>query len=227
MISVLQLRRSDVPQLVFPDGKDVFQLLWCPTQDHEDAAYGPLSKTFWRNSKAIHNVLKRAPQDFIDEGEQCIPHECRLQIEEVEEYPPLHSLNAKQQKAIKKYIEQHGQDDISAVNGSMDDEAYYSLFEPAPMSKVGGYVSWIQDAETFCCAKCGTIMHHLLTISSTEIGEDGSRWNVMFSENGQLVEDEMREQFDTGLCLGDMGSYYVMVCRTCEDRPIQVTFQCS
>ena len=46
-VSVLQLRREDVPELGFREGADLFQILWCPN-DHEPS-YVPSSRVFWPN----------------------------------------------------------------------------------------------------------------------------------------------------------------------------------
>ncbi|CAN8072203.1 unnamed protein product [Agarophyton chilense] len=226
MVSVVQLRRCDAPQLVFPDRTNLFQLLWCPSEGHGETAY-PILKTFWRESKTISSVLKDVPHDFEDADDDFVPKECELLLDEVEDYPSPFLIDEAQLERIDEYIAQHATEDIKVIDENMD-EPYSSMFAAAPISKVGGHVSWIQDPETVTCVKCGKEMHHLLTISSQDSGRSTGRWNVLVDESGNVFKkNEMTREFDIGLCLGDVGSYYVMVCRKCEDRPIETVFQCS
>ena len=48
LVPVLQLFAADVPELPFPAGTDMLQVMWCPF-DHEPA-YAPRPEVFWRDS---------------------------------------------------------------------------------------------------------------------------------------------------------------------------------
>jgi len=58
--AILQLRKESVPELGFPEGSDLFQLLWCPEQ-HDDPWVWVKPKIFWRNSAEIADPMPRTP----------------------------------------------------------------------------------------------------------------------------------------------------------------------
>lgn len=55
----------DVPELPFPDGTDLFQLLWCPN-DHDEPWYGPKPVTVWRKAADVTAVLAGPPEPVFD-----------------------------------------------------------------------------------------------------------------------------------------------------------------
>ena len=95
-----------------------------------------------------------------------------------------------------------------------------AYFSAAPSTKVGGFMSTVQDPWYPSCS-CGEEMKHLLTIASGDIGDgaSSSRWvpsDIPRDENGDCV---FRAYFGSKLCLGDMGGVYVYICRKCKDWP--------
>jgi hypothetical protein len=95
---------------------------------------------------------------------------------------------------------------------------YSYLLSSAPGTKVGGYVSWIQDPEVPTC-RCGNLMEHLLTIDSAEFdGGNNNRWCPIEDEHVWTADWREIEavQAAAGLVLGDMGSVYIFVCRNCQ-----------
>src|SRR5579884_4241417 len=80
LVGVLQVRQADVPQMPFPDGKDLFQLLWCPRY-HPDT-FAPYCRARWRRVADVDHPRTEMPQprrtDFDDE---LIPHLCVLSPE--------------------------------------------------------------------------------------------------------------------------------------------------
>src|SRR5215208_4937386 len=46
-VTVLQLRRDDLPDVPFPEHADLLQLLWCPN-DHDEHGYAPAPRIVWR-----------------------------------------------------------------------------------------------------------------------------------------------------------------------------------
>jgi hypothetical protein len=64
----LQLRKSDVPELGFPPGADLFQLLWCP-QDHPEPLFIVAPRVFWRKASSVRNALRKIPKPPIQSAE--------------------------------------------------------------------------------------------------------------------------------------------------------------
>lgn len=172
-VNVMQLTKADVPQLPFPDGKDLFQLLWCPG-DHEETDFSPLSRIYWRNSHEIEPV--HAPP-FHGEyyNRYHVPLECKIfpeSIQETEPYP-------ENEEEISEWVVQNAQQDLEflKVPESYYVDAYSSLFSCSPGTKIGGYPAFVQDPYFPDCS-CGQTMSHLLTVSSNDLGDGGSwfRW---------------------------------------------------
>lgn len=80
-VPILQLFRRDVPELPFPEGKDLFQLLWCPT------GHGWLNapRTFvrWRDSRRLRAGIGHAPPPGQGAEERYLPRTCVLSPERV------------------------------------------------------------------------------------------------------------------------------------------------
>ncbi|WBB91316.1 hypothetical protein [Verrucosispora sp. WMMC514] len=64
LVPVLQLLADDVPELPFPEGSDVLQVLWCPF-DH-DPWSAPLPRLHWRRRSAIGPRLTAMPPPHED-----------------------------------------------------------------------------------------------------------------------------------------------------------------
>jgi hypothetical protein len=85
---IIQLRRDGFPELPWPDGRDLFQLLWCP-RVHFFGNHPPLggqssgAKVFWRTEVSIRNPLA-----VWERSDQQLLYECALNPEEILEYSP-------------------------------------------------------------------------------------------------------------------------------------------
>src|SRR6266436_3641232 len=86
LVPVLQLRRTDVPELACPRGAAALQLLWCP-RDHAETGYAPWAKAWWRTAAEMKAALATMPRKFSDAVEEYVPVPCRLFPERVTEYP--------------------------------------------------------------------------------------------------------------------------------------------
>lgn len=52
MVPVVQLYARDVPELPFPAGTDVLQVVWCPLI-HDDEVGAALPKVYWRSEQTV------------------------------------------------------------------------------------------------------------------------------------------------------------------------------
>lgn len=221
MVPVIQLFAADVPELPFPLGTDVLQVVWCPF-DH-DKGYVPRPEIYWRRAFDVVQVLAppAAPHGACSEY---VPSPCTIDPERVVEYP---SWDLPDDALEDQY---DALNDIEHATGWK----YWSHLSVAPGIKVGGYPSWTQDPSWPLCPKCQQQMTHLLTIKSTEF--DGESWRTwlpiedMPSTGNVLgLPYEVRTQIQRahGLMLGDMGGMYLFTCRNCPETPYDYRSDCS
>ena len=218
-VAVIQLLINDVPELGFPEGKDLFQLLWCP--DCHEEPEGPLAQLFWRKSSDVGALLKCPPAPKKDVM-LVIPRECEPHFERIEELPSSFEIDGETDTKVGQWLMENAAEEMHQLGlGPDGGDAYQYSFSVAPSTKVGGWVSWIQEPKIPAC-KCGRKMEHLLTISSSEYGgAGGERWCPI---------DETQEEREKGghrLTIGDAGSYYVFVCRHCKGLPFKAFAQFS
>ncbi|WP_370937835.1 hypothetical protein [Amycolatopsis sp. cg13] len=158
MAPIAQFYRRDIPELPFPDGTDVCQVLWCPT-DHEPH-YGPRPLVRWRDSSSVTEV-RAAPEPDLGLGdEESLPSPCRIWPERVTEFPHWDDLPSARLRARIEEWEKG------------KDWTYYEHLSVAPGSKVGGWIGWVQYPEWPECER-GHRMDHLLTVSSAESAGGG------------------------------------------------------
>lgn len=214
-VTVLQLRRDDVPELGFPADADLFQLLWCPN-DHEPL-FGPVCRAYWRRSAAIEPPYANAPRPMVADDDY-LPAPCVLHPERVTEYPDPSELPDDAKERIYAWEAESG---AQAV--------YQYELSVADGTKVAGHVGWIQEPEIPSCPN-GHPMEHLLTVASAEFdGGSWPRWLAVEDDGAWQAPypDRWSVQNAAGLMLGDMGSLYVFICRACEEMPIASVAQCS
>ncbi|GAA2476929.1 hypothetical protein [Winogradskya humida] len=206
LVPVLQLLAGDVPELPFPDGTDVLQVLWCPF-DH-DPFSSPRPEVRWRRSADVGPRLLSIPAPDQESSPEFVPSPCVLSPERVTEYPTF-DLPRDVWLQIRDEIEQVKQD---------TGWEYESELAVAPGTKAGGYPGWTQSPDWPDCS-CGAPMEHLLTVTGWEFDrDDNKRWT-----NGRPES----EQNPAGLMLGDAGGIYLFVCTRCDDRPVDYRFDCS
>ena len=233
LVTVLQLRAEDIPELMFPTNHNLFQLLWCPN-DHEKLTplYAPHSKVVWRNTADVQNPLSKMPEPNLNEFDY-IPQLCTLHPERVLEYPDVFELSDQYPELMETieniehpYFEGLLEDDEIFEDTSV---VYQYLLSVAPGIKVGGYPDWIQYPEYPQCV-CGRQTEYLLTISSREF-DSGThpRWAASDAKDiwQKPYEERTAIQSAPDLMLGDAGNINFFICRCCPDWPIYSVFQCS
>lgn len=210
-VGVLQLRANEFPEVEFPEGKDLFQLLWCPRDHLNDIVY----RVFWRRESEIEEILDIPSPSYPNDDR--VPHACRLYPERVSEYPHIGELSEAQLLELRGWDGEEGMYD------------YQSLLSTCPGVKVGGYVHWIQEPEEPQCS-CGLTMSHLLTVSSGEFDPNSAqRWCPVEDWNAweRHGKEAAHVQVSPGLIIGDCGSIYVFICRRCDGWPTTTVFQCG
>src|SRR5262249_11478631 len=96
LVTALQLRKEDVPEVGFRRGTDLFQVLWCPR--YHDVGQCVFPMYFWRKRSRVitpvttHPASEVADQDYVAEP-------CVLTPERVIEYPDEHELSPRLEKA--------------------------------------------------------------------------------------------------------------------------------
>jgi len=155
MVAIAQFYARDLPELPFPEGTDVCQVLWCPI-DHEPH-YAPRPEVHWRTAATVSEVAT-APEPNSELSDVCyLPAPCRITPDRVREFPELADLSSDE---LRERIEKWEKD---------QDWGYNENLSAAPGTKIGGWISWIQDPVWPECAQ-GHQMAHLLTVATAESG---------------------------------------------------------
>lgn len=215
LVGVMQVYARDVPELPFPDGTDLFQLLWCPN-NHDEPWFGPMPATFWRSAADVSDVLTDPPDPVFDHSlyqKHYDPVPCLVHPERVTEYPDTADLPEELEARVREW------------HLTMDDEAphlYWSSLSTAPGTKLLGYPRWYHGPRWPVC-ECGRRMRHLVTISSEEFGV-GRRWHP--DDGGEDPPSAFpRNYAPHGILIGDVGDMYMFTCVACPDRPLAVNTQ--
>lgn len=232
LVPILQLRKSDVPELVFRPDTDLFQLLWCPhlhaNDDDANTFLRPVA--YWRKASELKERLAAAP-DPGKVDKELVARPCILHPERVAEYPCGFELTNEQREKLDS---PDGKQWMKELNGRIRDELAHSTgpfgmyarwLGAATGTKIGGYPDWIQDPEYPKC-KCGAVMSHWMTFQSWE-WDAGSypRW-LPIEYNGNRF-NRRDEQAAPGWMFGDAGATYLFICRKCKEWPIRSLMQCS
>lgn len=145
-VAIMQLRRDDVPEMPFPDGKDLFQWLW-KADFPLDNAWPVEHKFYWRDTNEIGNTaLNPSPGDIDPDF---VPFPCSLRFESIQDYPPWELLSEDivqkilQSSDFAKLQEQVGDPDLSEPR-----DFYQVHLGPYPGTKVGGYPYVWEDSWT-------------------------------------------------------------------------------
>jgi hypothetical protein len=225
-VPVLQLRKADVPEMPFPAGMDLFQLLWTPRRDEDlidgPTKYLPVPKVFWRNSAEIANPLTRFPtlkEYGVDERDfdisDNVPRMCGLCAERVMEYPDPDQLRWGLGEEGKLIWDKIGKSDFAVPVDFAQEfktpqtskdlrESYYSIcLSRCPGLKVAGGESYTEMNRTW---------ESLLAIPSWEYDHVSAfRWRAI--EDRKAGKDLKELKHPMGLDLGRTQIVHVWVCR--------------
>lgn len=222
LVPVLQVFGRHVPQVPFPEGHDVLQVLWCPFAHQQSE---PLPRVIWRREADLGHAAAGYGGVHPEAPAEQVPSPCTLAPELVIEYST-------------EGLDRDQIDALSAAAAGLQEETGWDLWSDllvAPGSKLGGHPSWVQNPEWPRCA-CGARMAHLATIASWEYeGMFSRRWipvqeQPLFdlqAEQGASFAQHPEIRQPHGIMLGDAGNYHLFTCTTCPDRPYDHRWACS
>ncbi|MBT2420827.1 DUF1963 domain-containing protein [Streptomyces sp. ISL-22] len=164
LVAVAQLTAVDFPEIRFPEGTDLVQLLWCPEwheQPHPEG-WGQACRLVWRRAGDVIEALVAQPDPDAhwDRDLDMIPAACVLHPERITEYPWREELPAGLADRHAAWLEERGLvDDVSTVPGC----------------KLGGSMSWgVTDMpETMECGECRASLELFLQFDTYEYELDG------------------------------------------------------
>ncbi|MFB6613072.1 hypothetical protein ACFCV9_02405 [Streptomyces sp. NPDC056367] len=148
MVAVVQVYRRDARGDWWPEGKDVFQLLWCPNvhwgppAPHADVS--PVAEIRWRSSAEVTRILGSPPlpvrQEDPDYGYS--PVRCTLTPVPLVDFPYPQTLPDEELiESVQEYVEATGDGDdvITRVAGL----------------KFGGWPTWhLNEPDDVACLTC-------------------------------------------------------------------------
>ncbi|MBE1493987.1 hypothetical protein H4696_001087 [Amycolatopsis lexingtonensis] len=157
LVSAIQLFRRDFPDLPFPDGTDLLQVLLCPNEHNGADFYGPGVHMVWRASAEVTEPAGPPPRPATVDAE-FIPRPCVLNPCQVVEYPDLDEV-PDEIKSTLSFVDKAG---------FVDDD--YEGWPPViQASKVGGWAFWWQTSPwKLNCEDCGTGLRLLLSLHTYE-----------------------------------------------------------
>ncbi len=103
-VPVAQFLKTDFPEVEFPSGSDILQVLWCPRY-HEDpdtdcGMLGPRVSAFWHRIADLHpfpNPMPRCPNSSL------LPFECRLNPMRVEDVAHWQDWTAEHRQVFEEF----------------------------------------------------------------------------------------------------------------------------
>ncbi len=224
-LPVIQLRRDEFPELPWPLGKDIFQLLWCPRvhfdgngirDPGEIARQSPGFALKWRTERLVGPALTKTPVPREGDGLT----DCALHPEEIAEYPQAGEFDREQ---IKPHLDRLGSL-LDRPGGGSETDAFWKYsydFAVAPGSKLLGHPQWIQDDETPACTNCGNRMNLLVTCASQEDAD-----SLIWSPAARRAQRDPYEN-PSGQSWGDFSNAYIFYCARCRPLRIRSVVQTS
>lgn len=171
LIPLAQLYARDVPGFSFPEGTDLLQVLWSPSDGIEGCSDAVQLR--WRLSSDIREVLSTSPEPAYVENSELVPDPCLLRPEQVTEFPPNHLLDEELLERVLAWSEQTWSEG-RLVN-------YGDNLSVAPGWKLGGWPAHFTfrepaESDELHCGVCGGPVQALLTVASSEWDAATGSW---------------------------------------------------
>lgn len=151
-IPLLQLRRVDFPEIPFPAGRDLLQILWHPqfTERRPIGFLAPATRVYWWAESDMAEAQPAKPvNNSANPG--LLPRACRLTPRRRADLPEFIELPAYLQAALAE------RDLIGA---------YAESRACSRESKLLGHAAWMRDPIQLRCSWCGRLMIHFLSLVS-------------------------------------------------------------
>lgn len=209
LIPLVQLYARDVPDLPFPEGTDLLQVLWLPFEEIEGCSDAVQLR--WRKSSAVGEVLVDPPRPAYLDQRDHVPEPCVLHPEQVHEFPPFHVLDEEQATRLRIWAEER------SVNYSGD-------LSVAPGWKAGGWPTHFTfrdpaESDELHCGECGGPVEALLTVDSSEWDGSGRSWCAV--EDGEGAAEPAGHPYRTAdtPTLVSIGRGYTLQFYSCVTTP--------
>ncbi|WP_394359532.1 hypothetical protein [Amycolatopsis sp. SB7-3] len=194
MVGAAQFFRDDFPELPFPEGTDVLQILFCPLEHDNPYHRGPAVRLVWRDSAEVGDIAEPppAPEDAQD---AYLPEPCVFEPCSIDELPRLCDFPPETRTALG-----------IPEGASEDPDGWPELDHYA---KIGGWTAWHAAGRVdLDCRECGAELRQTLALA-TEEHEVGC---------GCGVDD------DEPACwaFGDRGVLNIFTCPTDPRHPFKV-----
>jgi hypothetical protein len=176
LIPIAQLYARDTPQLPYPAGTDVMQLLW--TADTAVEGYSDAVRLRWRLSSEVREILVDPPAPAYVENDYLVPEPCVLHPEQVREFPPDHLLAPELKERLDTWSKQRS-------------VSYWHDLSVAPGWKAGGWPAHFTfrdpaEPDELQCGACGGPLDALFTIGSSEWDGATGSWRPV--EDGESAD---------------------------------------
>ncbi|MCX4726018.1 hypothetical protein ACIPW9_12715 [Streptomyces sp. NPDC090052] len=220
MVPVVQLYARDVPELPFPEGRDLLQVTWCALI-HDDGPATVRPKLYWRSERetVTGGVLADRPLPY-ECDEEFTPRPCTVSPTRVVEYP-----NSDLPAALAA--------ELGGRFDQIEEELGCSYYDVATVlqTKVAGYPCWTRRPAWPRCS-CGRRMEHLLSITASEPA--GGRWLPLDEHRPGSREPFLRSDADPAvvddighhMVMGGLGGVYLFVCTACPGMPYAHRYDC-
>lgn len=159
-IPLLQLRQQDFPEIPFPPGRDLLQILWHPqfTERRPIGFLAPSMRVYWWSEQELAGAAPSQPAAAPGSHPGLLPRASRLEPRRRVDLPVFAELPARLQAALAER-------DLT--------QAYRDSEACARSSKLLGHAAWQRDSVQLRCSSCGRLMSHFLSlVSGPETGLD-------------------------------------------------------
>ncbi|MFF7339745.1 hypothetical protein ACFZAT_20700 [Streptomyces sp. NPDC008163] len=173
MLPVVQVFRRDAPGEWWPEGADVFQLLWCPNTHWDppspQADGSPVVEIRWRQAATLPPEPSQPPPPVRHEDDDYgfTPRPCLLAPVALTDFPYPRELPPSLQDEVHQLVKETGSDDEGG-----------DIITRVAGSKFGGWPTWhLTEPCTMLCRECGAVMELLFTVASdATTGITVGRW---------------------------------------------------
>jgi hypothetical protein len=196
-VVVAQFQKANFPEIKFPDGAAIVQILWCPhAHRHPSIQYGgigPVPKVFWHSMAGLAdgpNPTPRNPADWF------VPMECSFTPLRLDDAPGWGDSTDQHRRRLRG-----------------DNEAYHQRLGTIPGTKLLGWMDCASLTNPVC--SCGTTMELLFTIVDVDVDVASGRWSQRYGEPPEVRHGAG----PVGISLDH--AMFIFYCTVCPERPTQ------